>query len=211
MEVKVGLIESLATMNEDEYRALSSLVSAMAMEIRQLEEPKTSLKEARARAAQKVGERLTPPVTGPELESAIAKARSRLFRDKRLNGIRRANEAKKLAKTLPSPQEERSPLVIQTRGYHAEQDEKPKRETVTGLYREWVDENDTIPLDNPLAHFNSKTPEAFSFARATLIKEGYAFQKKNGMWHVMDRPGTKKFTEKDVNRIVADVLAKLGK
>lgn len=101
MEVsKVELLDpdDLSKMTESEFHAMASLVSGMAMDIRNESGGVKTLKEARAQAADEVGASLKPPVTGKELESAMAKVRSALYKDARIAGIKKAAERKRLEK-----------------------------------------------------------------------------------------------------------------
>jgi hypothetical protein len=226
--------EDLANMSESEYKALMSLIGKLQWELKGLKNL-SSLKEARKMAADEVASKLVPQVTGQELENALGVARQRLYKDARIEGIRRSAARRALEKELEETQKERDIRAMQRPTYYPSQpviineapgiaevvrataprafDRRPaeKRVVVVDAYRSWCFENDEVPLDGVLAHFTGKTPEAFAFARSVLTKEGFVFEKKNRVWHVMARPSNKRtYSEADVKKAVEAALRAVG-
>jgi len=77
-------------------------------------------------------------------------------------------------------------------------------ETITELYELWCWQNDSIPEDKPLAHFQKSTTAAFSNARCKLRKDGWGIEKDGNEWVVTQRPEPLP-EDQEVEQLKADI------
>lgn len=176
-----------------ELSVVQSLVSTLQADyFKQGNDPRKS----RKMAADQVGATYTPPLSAEELESSIARARSRLFSKKRLDGVEKfRNTIKQISAN--------------------QADGQTSSGTMRKTYKVWCEQNNHVAPDAELSHFTGMNTATFHYARKVLIDEGFVFEKNGNGWNVTAPVKPVKvekiYTEKQVRDIVEELLGKFGR